>query len=264
MFDDQFTAVGPPNPNSGLPDSGFSTGENQLGEPAPFQFGVHVHALRFGVMGHTAEGEGVAGVYGHGDFGVLGTAFGERSIAVLGASVTDTNQLMNPQDPQPTEDELHFGSGEGVVGRSGSGTGVRGRSTSGSGVYGQSEQANGVHGEGNSGSGVYGHSVSGIGVAGFSENGPGGEFESTTRGQIRLVTRSVEFGAGESGEYPKLPRSGESGEMIAVIQKAPPPPAELVDQECSLWLCVSSSSSLPPIPAFWARVQLGSAISGEG
>lgn len=269
MYDDQFTAKGPPNAGSGFPDSGFST---DAGSDSPaFQFGVHAHALRYGVMGQTVEA--VAGVYGHGDpnFGVLGTAFGEGSIAILGASVIDTNDLMNTNVP-PGDIKLQLGHGEGVVGQSDSSNGVRGQSASGTGVvggshtgtgvYGHSEQATGVHGEGSTGSGVYGHSISAIGVAGVSKHGLGGQFQSADRGQIRLVPRRVEWGTGDRGDYPKLPSSGESGEMITVAHKVPfEPDAE--GEECSLWLCVRSSGILVGA-ALWAQVQLGSAIIGEG
>src|SRR6266571_3314874 len=86
-------------------------------------------------MGQTGGG-GVAGVYGHGrfsQFGVLGTAFGQ-SIGVVGASVINTNDLMNLNVPPANVslDSLGAGSGIGVFGKSGSGIGVRGGTAFGS------------------------------------------------------------------------------------------------------------------------------------
>ena len=94
MHDDQFTAKGPPFP-SGFEKAAFST-EPQ--DNTQFAWGVRVLALRCGVVGQTRAG-GVAGVYADGrfsQFGVLGTAFGQR-IGVVGA-IGDNN--MRPHEPR--------------------------------------------------------------------------------------------------------------------------------------------------------------------
>jgi len=127
-------------------------------------------------MGQT-EGGGVAGVYGHGrfsQFGVLGTAFGQ-SIGVVGASVINTNDLMNLNVPPANVrlDSLGAGSGTGVFGKSGSGIGVHGGSDSNTGVFGSSNSGFGVDGRTSSGIGVHGGSDSNTGVFGSSNSGFG-------------------------------------------------------------------------------------------
>ncbi|MFF3675954.1 hypothetical protein ACFYYS_18520 [Streptomyces sp. NPDC002120] len=105
--------------------------------------------------------------------------------------------------------------------------------------------------------------VDGPGIRAVSGASSGGEFESTKRGQIRLVPRSVEYGTGDQGTpHPKLPVNGSPGEMITVTHE---------DGTCSLWLCVKAFSltttggGLPfPHAAGWAQVQLGAVIAGQG
>src|SRR5919206_3526026 len=124
MHDDQFTATGPYNPasGSGFEASAFSTSDQDMN----FQWGLRVLARRCGVMGQTPAG-GIAGVCGQGrfsQFGVLGTAFGERT-GVVGASVSTTNDLENLNVPPGTFSlhSLGAGPGRGVLGTSGSGFG---------------------------------------------------------------------------------------------------------------------------------------------
>ena len=169
MHDDQFTAKGPPIDGSGFPESAFST----LPDDTGFQFGLRANARRCGVMGQTVGG-GVAGVYGHGrfsKFGVLGTAFGQ-AIGVVGASVTNTNDLMALHIPPANVslDSLGAGSGTGVFGTSGSGFGVHGMSQSSTAVLGNSRTGIGSHGSSDSNTGVHGSSDSGFGVHGSSQS----------------------------------------------------------------------------------------------
>jgi hypothetical protein len=203
MHDDQFTAMGPPFKDSGFEKAGFSTLSNDVG----FEFGMRALARRCGVMGQT-EGGGIAAIYGHGNapqFGVLGTAFGDR-IGVVGANVVNTNDLMNLNVPPEkfALDSLGHGSGTGVLGTTGSGTGVLGTSQSGAGVEGGSETGVGVHGHG-----------------GF---GPGGVFESANAAQVRLIPRDLISPEG------RLP--GDGGALLVTSS------AEgFNDPECRLWFC---------------------------
>jgi len=206
MHDDQFTAKGPPFP-SGFEKAAFST-EPQ--DNTPFEWGVRVLARRVGVVGQTSGG-GVAGVYGHGrfsQFGVLGTGFGER-IGVVGASVTNTNDLMNLNVPPATVnlDSLGAGSGTGVLGKSGSGLGVHGMSESSTAVLGTSSTGIGSHGSSDRSTGVFGSSQTGFGVHGRSESGPGGVFESNGQAQARLVPTELSTPEGRVG--------GAGGELLA-------------------------------------------------
>lgn len=186
---------------------------------------------------------------------------------------------------------------EGVVGWSEHGTGARFIGKNGPGIIatsthksgGKLEGATGAECTGKSGPGILATStnrtggkfsgvtgiectartdergVTGPGIVAKAVDRPAGEFESAKRGQVRLVPRGVEFGTDAQGNsYPKLPKSGRSGEMIAVTDEGNIP---VLGDECSLWLCVRSSRPglglLPPSDALWARVQLGSSISGE-
>lgn len=208
MHDDQFTAMGPPFAHSGFPESGFST----LPEDPVFQFGLRANARRCGVMGQTGGG-GVAGVYGHGRFslvGVLGTAFGQ-SIGVVGTSVVTTNDLMNlnVSPDQVSLDSLGGGSGTGVLGKSGSGFGV--------------------HGTSDANTAVLGASGSGFGVHGVSGGGPGGVFESTSNAQIRMVPRELTTPEGHSG--------GAGGELLATVAAGPAGP------EFRLWFCTRAGDA---------------------
>jgi hypothetical protein len=169
MHDDQFTATGPPFAGSGFDRSGFSTNEDGDG----FQFGVHVNALRCGVVGQT-RGGGIAGVLGQGrfsQFGVMGTAFGQQT-GVVGVSVSNTNDLFQ-LDNQPGDfrlESLGDGLGTGVLGKSTKSLGVHGISASNTGVFGESESGFGGHGKSGSNTGVFGQSDTGLGVHGHSEH----------------------------------------------------------------------------------------------
>jgi peptidoglycan hydrolase-like protein with peptidoglycan-binding domain len=206
MHDDQFTAQGPPFP-SGFEKAAFST---EQAENTQFEWGVRVLARRCGVVGQTTGG-GVSGVYGHGrfsQFGVLGTAFGQR-IGVVGASVANTNDLMNLNVP-PADvklDSLGAGSGTGVFGKSGSGFGVHGMSEESTAVLGNSRTGIGAHGASDTSTGVFGTSEFGFGVHGRSERGPGGMFESPNNAQIRLLPREM---ASPEGRV-----AGAGGELLA-------------------------------------------------
>jgi hypothetical protein len=211
MHADQFTAQGPPFP-SGFEKAAFST-EPQ--DNTPFEWGVRVLARRVGVVGQTSGG-GVAGVYGHGrfsQFGVLGTGFGER-IGVVGASVTNTNDLMNLNVPPATVslDSLGAGSGTGVLGTSGSGLGVHGMSDSSTAVLGTSGTGIGSHGSSDRNTGVFGSSQTGFGVHGRSEHGPGGVFESNGQPQARLIPTELSSPEGRvAGAGGELSATGAAG-----------------------------------------------------
>ena len=69
VLQDQFTAKGPLNDNSGFPQSGFTT----VSDGGGFQFGARMNAVRCGVVGQT-QGGGVAGVLGQGRGQVRGWA----------------------------------------------------------------------------------------------------------------------------------------------------------------------------------------------
>ena len=217
MHDDQYTATGPPFP-SGFEKAAFSTEQS---ENTQFEWGVRVLSRRCGVVGQTTGG-GVAGVYGHGrfsQFGVLGTAFAER-IGVVGASVVNTNDLMNLNVPPGSVnlDSLGAGSGTGVLGKSGSGFGVHGLSQTSTAVLGNSGSGIGAHGASVSSTGVLGTSESGFGVHGVSDGGPGGVFESKGNAPIRLVPRQMASPegsvAGAGGELLATTAAGASGPVF--------------------------------------------------
>ena len=198
MHDDQFTANGSTVP-VGIREGGLLDG---AAEGTQFEWGVRVLARRCGVVGQTTGG-GVAGVYGHGrfsQFGVLGTAFGER-IGVVGASVANTNDLMNLNVPPASVnlDSLGAGSGTGVFGKSGSGFGVHGMSEQQHCGPRQPVAPESVaHGASDSSTGVLGTSESGFGVHGISNRGPGGVFESKTQrtGPARAARDGLAGGSG--------------------------------------------------------------------
>jgi Putative peptidoglycan binding domain len=225
MHDDQFTATGPPFFPSGFEKAAFSTNQN-----TQFEWGVRVLASRCGVVGQTTGG-GVSGVYGHGrssQFGVLGTGFGER-IGVVGASVDNTNDLMNLNVPPAsvTLDSLGTGSGTGVFGKSGSGLGVHGMSESSTAVLGTSE--------------------SGFGVHGFSDGGPGGVFESKNNAQMRLLPREM---ASPEGRV-----AGAGGELLATTAAGVSGPVFRLwfctragDAASAVWDLVAGSRPFPGAP----------------
>ena len=173
VLQDQFTAKGPPNDNSGFPQSGFTT----VSDGGGFQFGARMNAVRCGVVGQT-QGGGVAGVLGQGrgsKFGVLGTAF-DGAIGVVGVSVDNTNSLFNFNVPPANFNlnSLGRGSGTGVLGKSTTGFGVHGISSSNTAVVGQSLAGPGSDGGTQpSGFGVHGIAVSNTGVVGTSDSGFG-------------------------------------------------------------------------------------------
>lgn len=224
MHDDQFTATGPPVP-SGFEKAAFSTEQS---ENTQFEWGVRVLSRRCGVVGQTSGG-GVSGVYGHGrfsQFGVLGTAFGQR-IGVVGVSVVNTNDLMNLNVPPANVnlDSLGAGSGTGVFGKSGSGFGVQGMSESSTAVLGNSRTGIGAHGASDSSTGVFGTSGIGFGVHGRSERGPGGVFESPGNVQIRLLPREM---ASPEGRV-----AGAGGELLATTSAG----------TCRLWFCTRAGDA---------------------
>jgi len=143
MHDDQFTATGPSHPSSGWTKAAFSTVPpvDENSNLSDIEFGVHVDGRRFGVVGVSSKGRfpehGIAGVYGKGrtsKFGVLGTAMGHFTEAgVVGASVSNTNDLENLNVPSEEVELAVGGDRIGVLGQSGTGTGVRGISEEGSG-----------------------------------------------------------------------------------------------------------------------------------
>jgi Putative peptidoglycan binding domain len=199
VLQDQFTAKGPPNDNSGFPQSGFTT----VSDGGGFQFGARMNAVRCGVVGQT-QGGGIAGVLGQGRFskvGVLGTGFG-AAVGVVGASVDNTNSLFNlnvpPANFQLTD--LGGGNGTGVLGTSGSGFGVHGHSASNTGVVGGSDDGFGVHGA--------------------SASGVGGVFESQFGAQIRLIPHDSATPEGRlsgvGGDIVVTTAAGESGTTFSM------------------------------------------------
>jgi hypothetical protein len=200
MHDDQFTAKGPVFSGSGFKLSGFSTNEDGDG----FQFGVRVNASRCGVVGQTGQG-GIAGVCGQGrfsQFGVLGTAFQNRT-GVVGVSVDNTNDLfnLNTQPGQFRLESLGSGRGIGVLGKSGSGFGVQGISETNTAIFGTSGTGFGVHGISETSTAVVGASREGFGVDGISETNTGVHGASGTGLGVHgsSDTATAVFGAGRAG-----------------------------------------------------------------
>ncbi|MFZ3468862.1 hypothetical protein ACODT3_32845 [Streptomyces sp. 4.24] len=209
-------------------------------------------------------GSSGAGVEAHADYGGPGVK------ATCGYGHAITGEVLTSDN----------GSSCGVFGKSRGqllqgAAGVKGDGgTHAPGLRGDGKNAPGVMGESTNDAGVLGKNtkegpggsfegVKGPGVRGTSTASWGGEFESSGRGQIRLVPHSVEFAAGDQGApYPKLPTVGSPGEMITVLHE---------DGTCSLWLCVKPftltkmEGGMPfPLAAGWAPVQLGAAIMGQG
>ncbi len=281
MHDDQFTAKGPPFSGSGFPQTAFSTNQDGGG----FQFGVRVNASRCGVVGQTGQG-GIAGVCGQGrfsQFGVLGTAFQNRT-GVVGVSVDNTNDLFN-LNTHPGEfnlGSLGGGQGTGVLGKSGAGVGVHGISATSTGVFGSSgtgfglhgisdtttavvgssRAGFGVHGLSTSNSAVVGTSEGGDGIVGQSSTGQGGRFESgragSIAGQIRLVPQPMPVtnlvpttpAVYDIGVLDLLPSQGQGGEMLVT---------QADDGNCVLWMCTRSST--PSERATWRQVLLGQPVA---
>ncbi|MGW7089149.1 hypothetical protein ACWGH2_37495 [Streptomyces sp. NPDC054871] len=246
-----------------------------------------------GVFGQSATGNGMTGrAWTFGNVGVWGFYSDGADRPQRGATFTTevtagvwgttANEGVVPKDPGS---EHHFRTASGVVGQAslpgaGYGYGVLGMGYRDEGVVGWSKYAAGgrfqaatigiiatsTQGPGGKLEGSVGAECAGKkgpGIVAKSTDSYGGQFESAENGQIRLVPRAVEFGTGGQGApYPKLPVTGQSGEMMTVTHE---------NGQCSLWLCVRSfkltqtSGGTPiPIAATWAQVQLGAAISGEG
>ncbi|WP_327256462.1 hypothetical protein [Streptomyces sp. NBC_01244] len=227
-----------------------------------------------GVFGQSATGNGVTGgAWTFGQVGVWGfyseaadppqrgAAFARPVTAGVWGTTANEGEV-----PRDSGRDHRLRRASGVVGEAslpgaGFGYGVLGLGYKDEGVVGWSQHAAGGKFEGLTGAECTGKK--GPGITAKSKESPGGRFESTEHGQICLVPRAVEFGTGDQGvSYPKLPATGQSGEMITVVHQ---------NGECSLWLCVQSFRLTQtgggihiPIPAAWAQVRLGSAISGEG
>jgi len=271
MDDDQFTAKGPPYPQSGFPETAFSTVQDQ--DPSDFKVGVRVHGRRFGVIGQinaSRSDPGTAWVWGPASgrtkFGILGTAAGEVKAGVAGISVS-TTQPIAVSNPRPGE---LTPSGElvGVLGMSGTGPGVKGHSESGDGVLGTSENGPGVTGVSvNAGpgvravstneSGIWATSENGWAVHGASKNDRGGVFDSgDKRAQIRLIPHE------QRETTPKLPKNGLPGDLLLIQNRSP----FSGRYELSLWLCVPSPIPMPAgaaaPAAFWREIALGSPVEG--
>jgi hypothetical protein len=160
-------------------------------------------------------------VYGHGDtskFGVLGIAMADSAKAgVVGASVVNTNDIMNLNVPSETVELAVGGDKIGVHGFSGTGSGVEGHSVEGVGVSARSE-AN-------------------IALKAVSDSNRAGVFQSgPVVAQIKLMPLEQE------GSRTELPKDGEVGDLIAIRNTVHPKPEGPIPQlkpECSLWLCVS-------------------------
>lgn len=249
MHDDQFTATGPhrPESGSGFPEAAFSTRDEDMG----FQWGLRALARRCGVTGQTTGG-GIAGVCGHGrfsQFGVLGTAFGER-IGVVGASVANTNDLFNLNVPPGSFNlnSLGAGSGTGVLGKSGSGFGVHGISESSTAVLGNSASGIGAHGASESSTGVLGTSRSGFGVHGISDGAPGGVFESRNAAQVRLLPSAMASPEGrvrgEGGELLATMGAGASGQPVFRLWFC----TRAGDEASAAWDLVAGSRPFPGAP----------------
>ena len=266
MHDDQFTAVGPSHHTSGFKRTAFSTSN-----PSNFEYGVNVQGERCGVYGESAHpnsirestvegvgvhgfGEnfgivgngsrGIAGVYGHANrskAGVLGAAM-RGGTGVIGASVEN---LGNPLETFRSPLDPANGSGIGVLGKSGRGTGVQGISSDGSGGDFSSV----------AGAGVIGRSEEGIGVHAVSNSGRGAVFQSGRNvAQINLVPLQ------QNKAEPELPKDGEIGDLLLIVNTVTLEP-DVVQEKCSLWLCVPSPGRLSA-NAFWQEVKLGDAVEG--
>lgn len=243
-----FTANGPPFTTAGFEETGFST----VADGDGFQYGVRVNAARCGVVGQTRGG--IASVLGRGfsQFGVLGAVFKEGGTGVVGASVTDDNDLMNlnVKVGDFDLDRLGQGDGTGVLGKSGTGSGVHGISESSTAVFGVSTSGWGVHGNclsdntgvvGSSGSGFGVHGIgngAGEGVHGTSDSGSGGVFESTHGAQIRLIPKDLSSPEGNTG--------GTGGELLATTSTGQS------GQTFCLWFCTREGDAAS---AVWQLVE---------
>ncbi|MFD8141751.1 hypothetical protein [Streptomyces sp. NPDC059708] len=229
------------------------------------------HGMGDGVFGQSAQGIGVVGrAWAFGQTGVWGFYTDGTDRPQRGASFSQSvtagvigTTAKKGDVPSDDSREHHLKPAAGVVGEAslpgdGFGYGVLGLGYKDEGVVGWSE-----FGAGGSFAGAtYGAVTSsgkGTGILAKSTNGYGGQFESTQQAQIRLVPRKVGITAGDQGtSHPKLPRSANSGEIVAVSES-------VID--CGLWLCVRASrppiGALPAMDALWAPVNLGPAIKGE-
>ena len=243
MHDNQFTATGPSHETSGMTKAAFSTVPPV--DISDFEFGVHVNGRRFGVVGASSKGifpqHGIAGVHGVGrgcKFGVLGTAMGNiATTGVVGASVTNTNNLNNLNVPSE-EVELDVG---------GDGTGVLGMSGNGPGVSGSSE----------SGPGVSARSSANAGLRAISDSNRGGVFQSGHNvGQINLVPLEQET------REPRLPKDGKVGDLLLIRNTVPLEPGSLPHDTCSLWLCVPTGGTVVAGIARWREIKLGDPVTG--
>ncbi|MCP3755207.1 hypothetical protein [Streptomyces sp. TBY4] len=192
-----------------------------------------------GVVGQSASGDGVQGrSHSAHTYGVVGVTF-------VGAEGSKESAGVRGEPSQ-----------------SGFGYGVWGHGVREVGIFGESEKKAGGKFVGVTGVECTakrdGQGKMGPGIVATSADNIGGKFTSSRRGQIQLVPRVVEFGTGDQGSYPKLPKFANPGELIMVTRSSEPP---LAESECSLWLCVASAPTY--VSARWARVQLGSEISGE-
>lgn len=201
--------------------------------------GVHGFGENFGVIGTGRRGiAGVFGEHNQGGTGVLGAAI-EAGVGVVGASVSNLedrfktlHSISDPADGK--EDNVVYGKGIGVFGKSGQGAGVCGSSTNGAGVLGKSDQ--------------------GPGVSAKSNRDRGGVFESGENiAQIHLVP--LQQGAGR----PQLPEDGMVGDLL-LIRNTEQAGDFLSSDQCSLWLCIPSTVALGG--ARWREVMLGQTVAG--
>jgi hypothetical protein len=263
MHDNQFTATGPSHETSGMTKAAFSTVPPV--DISDFEFGVHVNGRRFGVVGASSKGifpqHGIAGVHGVGrgcKFGVLGTAMGNiATTGVVGASVTNTNNLNNLNVPSEEVELDVGGDGTGVLGMSGNGPGVSGSSESGPGVSGSSESGLGVSGSSESGPGVSARSSANAGLRAISDSNRGGVFQSGHNvGQINLVPLEQET------REPRLPKDGKVGDLLLIRNTVPLEPGSLPHDTCSLWLCVPTGGTVVAGIARWREIKLGDPVTG--
>ncbi len=259
--EDEYTAIGPAQSDSGMPFAAFSSratgmeyGANLQGDRAGIyaesvngpttrvpQFGkagVYGVGDNFGVVGETTSigaGAEVAGVWGRhhrGGLGVVGSVLGEGT-AVAGISDSSINAPTTLPNPSR-------GTGTGVYGTSGTGRGVWGTSRAGAGVQGESEDGDAVVGKSTAArGGVFQSGTSGAGA-------PVGQIGLVPHpmpvpGVVRAVPTMLDPRA-----LTGLPPGGQGGDLL--VTQAP-------DGRCTLWFCVLTGDGRQP--AQWREVLLG-------
>jgi len=300
MHDDQFTAVGPPNAGSGMPNTAFSNNG-----PGKFEIGANIVARRCGIYGAAfintpagtplreppaPTGDGTRmGVCGVGnEIGVFGS--GSNVAGVYGSCSS------NGKAPSGTHVSGLFGLAEvggcvGVKGFEGAGTQRLGKV--GAGVLGASEKLSGTGVVGLSlrrprdsgrelmplsnsndparangdGTGVIGASGTGTGVLGVSKQGDGvAGVSDTGRGgsfESKAGRAQVRLVAQRDlHQGVRLPRRGKVGDLILLRNREINlrPSGPRLHDVCTLWLCIPRDSTDDSNQ--WQQVMLGRVVQG--